>query len=252
MIWMATTVTGRIRCLQPQRRGRSPGGPAGRHPTSGAAVCRGRATRERDGEEAAAAGWPRRTAGCEMPTNAAGRGACRTIERGRIADEDADRQADGDADARRRVMPSTSVLAIAFLSSGHTGRLPLIELPQSNVTKLQPAEVLRDDVAVEAVGLLVLLDLRLGGPRVDPEVALPPDRCRCGSRMKTRNVMKNSVGIAHSTRRNDEPDHPCRLLPIAAWWNCVSGAGSPPAPLTLRQSGLYARSVSRRATPARR
>ena len=33
-------------------------------------------------------------------------------------------------------MPSTSVLAMAFFSSGHTGRLPLIEPPQSNVTKL--------------------------------------------------------------------------------------------------------------------
>ena len=32
-------------------------------------------------------------------------------------------------------MPRTSVLASAFLSSGHTGRLPLIERPQSPVTK---------------------------------------------------------------------------------------------------------------------
>ena len=32
-------------------------------------------------------------------------------------------------------MPSTSVLASAFFISGHTGRLPLIELPQLPVRK---------------------------------------------------------------------------------------------------------------------
>ena len=100
------------------------------------------------------------------------------------------------------IRPSTRVLAIAALSSGHTGRLPL----------MRPAPVERDEVAAaswkycdtrlpgEAVGLLVLLDLRLAGPRVEPQVALH----RIGADAngdEDENVMMNSVGMVHSSRR---------------------------------------------------
>src|SRR4029079_17981460 len=72
--------------------------------------------------------------GIEMPTKAAVVAPSSKTERGRIADKMpmARPMTRPMAVANR---PSTNVLAIAALSSGHTGRLPLIERPQLKVTK---------------------------------------------------------------------------------------------------------------------
>ena len=76
--------------------------------------------------------------------------------------EDADAETDDDPTIVASP-PSTMVLAIAALELGHTGRLPLIERPQLNVTKCPSQwKYCDDDVAGEPVGHLVLLDLAPG------------------------------------------------------------------------------------------
>src|SRR4051812_9045191 len=72
--------------------------------------------------------------GMEMPTNAAVVAPWSNVERGRIA-EKMPMLMPMTRPTAVAIRPSTNVLAMAALSSGHTGRLPLIDRPQLKVTK---------------------------------------------------------------------------------------------------------------------
>src|SRR4029079_17568571 len=97
--------------------------------------------------------------------------------------------------------PSTNVLAIAALSSGHTGRLPLIDRPQLKVTKWCSQEKYCETMLPLSPFLSlycwIFALLALGWIHSHLCTGWVPMRIA----MNTRNVMTNSVGIVHRSLR---------------------------------------------------
>src|SRR3954452_14850470 len=131
--------------------------------------------------------------GIEMPTNATVVAPSSNTERGRIADRmPIDRPITRPTPVAIR--PSTNVLAMAALSSGQTGRLPLMDRPQLKVTKLCNQEKYCDTMLplrpFLSLYCWILALLALGLIRRELCPGCVPMRLEAN----TRNVMGNSVG----------------------------------------------------------
>ena len=120
--------------------------------------------------------------------------------------QDADAEADDEADGRGGNAEHDGVGHGVLQLGPHRAAALDRATPVERDEVMQPAEVLRDDVAGEAVGFLVLQDLGRRGPRVDPEVALH----RIGAdadRDEHQERDEEQRGNHPQESSNDEPDH---------------------------------------------